>query len=688
MHAAHTRVSLFTITIALAGLAGGLLYAVAAPPGAARADSVIAVDSTSQGLGVPGCTLPEAILAANHDASSVPLPASNGLSFETGCAAGSGNDLIDLAPGTYAFSDVIDDASNYAGPAATPIITSAVQIEGHGALIQRTGSTNVRAFAVLGGDLVLNEVHVKGFAARGGFGGNAGGGGGLGAGGAIYVHDGSLLVQWSTFEANSATGGNGGGRQDIGGVGGGGGGGMGGNGGANSSSGGGGGGSRSGGASGGSFGTGGGGGGTLSPAGGQSVFDPYPGAYRCGGEGAVNDSIVGEFLAPQRRRRRRVRGRRRRWRRRLHLLERRRRQRRIRRRWRWRRVGRRRRRSRRLRRWRRRRDGADRRRMRLLRRYRWRRRIRRRRRQRPWWLHLRFDRRGRHLRRAWQRAQWRRRSGTRGRDLRAQFDDHREQQHVHRELRRPRRRRNERVRGGPGRDERLGCRRRDLHGGRRAHDHEFDDRGQRVDRRRCRRRHLQAAGEERRRPSCCRTRSWPATPGATSASCSAASRHPEPATSSPRTPPTRARRARRSPRRMTRSSALSRSTSPGARRRWRSTRPVRRSTPARPTSHPPTTSGACRGRGSAPSTSGPTSSSAARTPPRRSRHRRSRLARVSTAGTRPTSRSTGAGPTSAVPGWIPTPAHSRRPRPVRGARSCSLLPAPTSRATRAPPRTP
>ena len=127
MHAAHTRVSLFLTTIALAGLAGGLLYAVAAPPGAARADSVIAVDSTSQGLGVPGCTLPEAILAANHDATSVPLPSSNGLSFETGCAAGSGNDLIDLVPGTYAFPDVIDDASNYVGPAATPIITSPLQ---------------------------------------------------------------------------------------------------------------------------------------------------------------------------------------------------------------------------------------------------------------------------------------------------------------------------------------------------------------------------------------------------------------------------------------------------------------------------------------------------------------------------------------------------------------------------------
>ena len=234
-------------------LAGGLLSAVAAPPGAARADSVITVDSTSQGLGVPGCTLPEAILAANRDASTVPLPASNGLSFETGCAAGSGNDLIDLTPGTYSFADVIDDASNYVGPAATPIITSAVD-PGHGALIERTGSTtSVRSrcsaatwcsTSAREGIRRQRRVRRKRRRRRG-----------LGAGGAIYVHDGSLLVQWSTFEGNSATGGNGGGRQDIGGVGGGGGGGIGGNGGANSSSGGGGGGSRTAGASGGSFGT-------------------------------------------------------------------------------------------------------------------------------------------------------------------------------------------------------------------------------------------------------------------------------------------------------------------------------------------------------------------------------------------------------------------------------------------------
>jgi hypothetical protein len=298
VHAAHTRVSPFLTSIALAGLVTGLVYAVAAPPGAAHAHSVITVDSTSQEIGVPGCTLPEAILAANHDASTVPLPASNGLNVDTGCVAGSGNDVIDLAPDTYAFVDVVDDASNYVGPTATPIITSAVQIEGHGARIEHTGSTNVRAFAVLGGDLVLNEVHVKGFAARGGDGGELGGGGGLGAGGAIYVHDGSLLVQWSTFEANSATGGNGGGRNSIGGVGGGGGGGMGGNGGANSSSGGGGGGARGDGATGAAFvGSGGGGGGTLESGGGEFGFDPYLGGYRCGGEGAVNDSIVGEFLA-------------------------------------------------------------------------------------------------------------------------------------------------------------------------------------------------------------------------------------------------------------------------------------------------------------------------------------------------------------------------------------------------------
>ncbi|KQZ09447.1 hypothetical protein ASD23_14530 [Agromyces sp. Root1464] len=281
--------------IGLAGLTGALL-AFSAPPSPARADSVIVVDSVSQALGDGGCTLPEAILAANHDSTVVPDPDGRGAVVDTGCAAGSGIDVIELAPGaTYAFGAVIDDALNHVGPSATPIITSHLVIEGRGAVLLHTGTTPVRAFAVqAGGYLDLREVHVRDFSVRGGNGGNRGGGGGLGAGGAIAVHEGALLVQWSTFESNIATGGDGGGRSDIGGSGGGGGGGLGGWGG---SDGGGGGGSRGRGSEGIIIGSdGGGGGGTVSDGGGDSIFDTAPGGYRCGGEGALL-SVLDQFLA-------------------------------------------------------------------------------------------------------------------------------------------------------------------------------------------------------------------------------------------------------------------------------------------------------------------------------------------------------------------------------------------------------
>lgn len=283
----------FTVTIAVAGLAGGLLGAVTAPPGQARAVANIVVDSTSQALGAPGCTLPEAILAANHDASHVPLPMANGVHVETECAAGSaGADVITLAAGTtYAFGAPIDDAFNHVGPTATPIITSDVIIEGQGAVIRRTGTAPLRAFAVQdGGHLDLREVHVKDFGARGGN-GAAGGGGGLGAGGAIYVHEGTLFVQWSTFEANGATGGNG--SAASGGAGGGGGG-LGGDGGAEpnvtgdtNDEGGGGGGSR--------------GDGESPPnnqfahppgRGGGTVLGGAQGGYRCGGAGGDGEPLL------------------------------------------------------------------------------------------------------------------------------------------------------------------------------------------------------------------------------------------------------------------------------------------------------------------------------------------------------------------------------------------------------------
>ena len=176
------------------------------------------------------------------------------------------------------------DVENYVGPTATPIITSTIVIEGLGARIVRSGSVPFRAFAVAGtGNLTLREVHVKGFLARGGNGGN-GAGGGLGAGGAIYVHDGTLLVQGSTFEGNGAQGGNGGDRSSgIGGPGGGGGGGLGGSGGFHA---GGGGGSRGLGAGGVSFIGGGGGGGTV---GNGALPD---GGFGCGGDGGDNGATV------------------------------------------------------------------------------------------------------------------------------------------------------------------------------------------------------------------------------------------------------------------------------------------------------------------------------------------------------------------------------------------------------------
>src|SRR5262249_20622754 len=63
------------------------------------------------------------------------------------------------------------------------------------------------------GSLTLRHVHVTGFGMKGGD-GACGGGGGMGAGGAIYVgklsnNTPTLTIENSTFENNSAVGGNG-----------------------------------------------------------------------------------------------------------------------------------------------------------------------------------------------------------------------------------------------------------------------------------------------------------------------------------------------------------------------------------------------------------------------------------------------------------------------------------------------
>ena len=244
------------------------------------AGAVIAVTTVQQKItSTGGCSLQEAIYSANYDASvAVRFNGTTPVLIPTQCVAGSGDDSIVLPAGAvFQLSSIIDDPDNPTGPTATPIIFSNITLFAYGATLERTGSKNLRLFAVHPiGHLTIKKAHIKGFHAQGGKGG-LGGGGGLGAGGAIYVMSGSLSVEASTFSANTAHGGAGGSGL------GGGGGGIGGNGGvqcynAVNRGGTGGGGSRGNGSTCGGP-SGGGGGGTLSNA----VFKT-PG-YRCGGSG-------------------------------------------------------------------------------------------------------------------------------------------------------------------------------------------------------------------------------------------------------------------------------------------------------------------------------------------------------------------------------------------------------------------
>jgi hypothetical protein len=276
---AARRIALATLTTTT--LIGSML--VGAP--LVAAGSTIFVTTTDQEInGDADCSLQEAIYSANLDDARAPDPGSlsSTPAFITGCVPGSGADIIELPPmSVFTFADPISDYDNYVGPSVTPIITSEIIIEGRGARLQRNQLGRLtRAFVVgAGGDLDLREVHVKGFAIRGGNGAD-GGGGGMGAGGAIYVTEGSLRVQWSTFEGNVARGGDGSFQDDLGG---GGGGGLFGDGGTADRGGGGGGGSRGSGAH-----SGGGGGRVTS----GDDFTGEPG-LPCGGAGAVDDSIPG-----------------------------------------------------------------------------------------------------------------------------------------------------------------------------------------------------------------------------------------------------------------------------------------------------------------------------------------------------------------------------------------------------------
>jgi CSLREA domain-containing protein len=146
--------------------------------------STIAVTSTSGGSGGPGCTLRDAITAANLNA---PVG---------GCPGGVGADVIELAPeASYIFS-VADNTIG--GANALPVITTDITINGHRALIARNSVAGIPEFRLFnvgsGGTLRLNGVALSGGKISG-------------DGGGIAVAAGATLrVTNSTFLSNRASG--------------------------------------------------------------------------------------------------------------------------------------------------------------------------------------------------------------------------------------------------------------------------------------------------------------------------------------------------------------------------------------------------------------------------------------------------------------------------------------------------
>ena len=177
------------------------------------AGAIIPVTTLQQKISATGgCSLQEAIYSANFDSNvAVKYSGSTPFLVTTQCLPGSGDDSILLPAGAlFLMSTIVDDADNFLGPTATPMITSNITLWAYGATLQRTGSQKFRLFSVgPTGNLTIKRAYIRGFYAQGGN-GSHGGGGGLGAGGAIFVADGRLVVEDSTFEGNWAIGGTGG----------------------------------------------------------------------------------------------------------------------------------------------------------------------------------------------------------------------------------------------------------------------------------------------------------------------------------------------------------------------------------------------------------------------------------------------------------------------------------------------
>ena len=172
-----------------------LLVGVVALVAAAVAANVATAGTITVG---PGCTLADAITAANTDAAA------------GGCAAGSGDDAIVLGPGgVYTLTAVADTVD---GPSGLPTVTSPITVLGNGATIERSAATGTPEFRIfnvkrlpLGDDPSLR---LEGLTLRGGlvrsaypFSPVCAGGGALHARGAIVELDRVTIVGSEVLEA-------------------------------------------------------------------------------------------------------------------------------------------------------------------------------------------------------------------------------------------------------------------------------------------------------------------------------------------------------------------------------------------------------------------------------------------------------------------------------------------------------
>ncbi|MGH8567142.1 MAG: choice-of-anchor Q domain-containing protein, partial [Gammaproteobacteria bacterium] len=133
-------------------------------------------------VGVGGCTLVDAITAANTDRQT------------GGCPAGSGNDTVTLPAGSI---QTLTSENNYSGGSnGVPAITSAIVIQGNGSTIRRaSGAPQFRIVAVdPTGDLTLQDTTLSGGAAAGD---------GPRPGGGVF-NEGALTLINSTVSGNSA----------------------------------------------------------------------------------------------------------------------------------------------------------------------------------------------------------------------------------------------------------------------------------------------------------------------------------------------------------------------------------------------------------------------------------------------------------------------------------------------------